>query len=123
MSGAIHLLTYSTEQSPSLEANWSAASQEIPHILWNLKVHYRIHKCPPTAPTLSQFDPVYAPTSHFLKIHHLNIILPSTSGSSKCSLSLRFPHQTLYTPFPHTCHMPRQSHSSQFDQLNNIYFL
>jgi hypothetical protein len=28
-----YLLTYSMEQSPSSEANWSAASQEIPRIL------------------------------------------------------------------------------------------
>jgi len=87
-----YLLTYSMEQSPSWEANRFSASQEIPRILWNPKVHYRIHKCQPPAPILSQLDPVHACTSRFLKIH-LNIILPSTLGSPKWSLSKRFPHQ------------------------------
>jgi hypothetical protein len=42
---------------------------------------------PPPVPILSQIDPVYVPTSHFLKIN-FNIILQSTPGSSSCPLHL-----------------------------------
>ena len=35
-------------QSPSWAANWFAASQEIPRISRNPKVHYRTHKRPPS---------------------------------------------------------------------------
>jgi hypothetical protein len=38
------LLSHSMQQNPSWEANWFSASQEIPHISWNPKVHYRMHE-------------------------------------------------------------------------------
>ena len=87
-----YLLTHSMVQSPSWAANWFAASQEIPRISWNPKVHYRTHKRPSTFSTLGQPNPVHIPTSHLLEIHP-NIIHPSTPRSPQWSHSLRLPHQ------------------------------
>ena len=108
-------------QSPSWEANWFAASQKIPHISRNLKVHYHAHKCPPPVSILGQPSPVHIPTSHLLEIHP-NIIHPSMPRSPQWSPSLRFPHQDTINPplLTHTCHMPSPSHSSWFYHPHTI---
>ena len=120
-SSDTYLLTYSMVQSPSWEANWSAASQETPRISRNPKVHYRTHKRPTSVSILGQPNPVHIPTSHFLEIHP-NIIRPSTPRSPQWAPSLRFPHQDPVHPplLTHTCHMPSPSHSSQFYHPHNI---
>ena len=63
---SLYLLTYSMVQSPSWAADWFAASQEIPRISRNPKVHYRTHKRPPPVSILGQPNPVHIPTSHLL---------------------------------------------------------
>jgi hypothetical protein len=93
----IHSLTHSIQHSLSSEANRSVASQEIPHILRNLKVHYRIHKCPPTVSIPSQPNPVHTPhptswRSILILSSHLHQHLPIGLFPSG------FPTKTLYMP-------------------------
>jgi hypothetical protein len=94
-----YLLTYSMQQSLSWEANQFSASQEIPRILWNMKVHYLTHKRPPTVPILSQLDPVHTPTSHFsILSSHLCLGLPSGLFPSG------YPHQNSENAYPIPIH-------------------
>ena len=116
------LLTHSMVQSPPWEANWFAASQEIPRISRNPKVHYRTHKPPPTFSILDQPNPVYIPTSNLLEIR-TNIIQPSTPRSPQWSLSYRLPHQDRIHPplLTHTRHMPSPSPSLRSPHQDPIH--
>ena len=108
----------------SWEANWFAASQEIPRISRNPKVHYRTHKLPPPVSILVQPNPIHIPTSHLMEIHP-NIIHSSTPRSPQWSPSLRFSHQDPIHPplHTHTRHMPSPSHSSRFYLIVNTLSL
>ena len=119
--GWVYLLTYSMVQSSSWEATCFVASQEVPSISRNPKVHYRTHKRPQPVSILGQPNPVHIPTSHLLEIRR-NIIHPSTLRSPHWSPSFRFPHQDPIHPtlLTHTRHMPSTSHSSRFYHPHNI---
>ena len=104
----------SMEQSPSWEVNMSSASQKIPHVWWNRKVHYHIHEDRNQflywARSIQSMSP-----SHFLEIHFHTIPHPL--------LSLPHPDPVYTSPLPHTCYMPSPSHSSQFDCRHNIWWV
>ena len=115
----LYLLTYSIEYSPTWEDNRFSASQVIPHILWNPKVHYRIHKCL-SLPRISSIQSITPhPTSwkyNLILSSHLGLGFPSGLFPSG------FPTNFLYTPLlsPQTRYVPCQFHSYRFDHPYDI---
>ena len=109
------------DHSPLEKLTGPQPVKKFPLILWNPKVHYHIHKCPPPVPILSQIDTVHTLTSHFLKTH-FNIILPFMPGSSKRSVFLKFSHlnPVCTSPLPYTCW--RHTHLICLDLITQIVF-
>jgi hypothetical protein len=90
MRGAIlHSPNTPSWHGVQLKKSTLAASQEIPRLLWNPKVHYRVYKGPQLIPILSQMNPVHTLPLYFPEIHSV-IIFSSMSTSCKTSLSFRF---------------------------------
>jgi hypothetical protein len=70
-------LSNSMELSPSSEATSVSATQEFPDSLLNPKVHYYIHKSPPSVPTLSETNAVHTTPSKVSMSHFSVIITPT----------------------------------------------
>jgi hypothetical protein len=98
------------ELSPSWEAASHSATEELPNILWNPKVHYRVDKSPPLW-SLSWARPIQSIPpqpislrSIFISYIHLRLGLPSGLFPS-C-----FPTNILYAVLSHSCYMPCSCH-------------
>jgi hypothetical protein len=100
------ILTYLlTELGPSWEVEHCAATQELPSILWNPKVHYRVHKSPPQVPILSPIDPLHVIPSYLSKIYS-NIVNPYVLVFLVVSFLLAFlPISYMHSSSLHPCYM------------------
>jgi hypothetical protein len=114
-------LTYSLKQSPSWEASRFSANQEIPRTLCNPKVHYRVYKCPPPVPILSQINPFRAPHPNswiyiLILSSHLRPVLVSSLFPSGV------PTKTLCAPLHSPIHAACPAHLI-LDSIAQIIFV
>jgi hypothetical protein len=106
--------------SHSWEPSSCANTQELLNILWNPRVHYRLHKSPSLVSVLCQIDPVLTSLSHLSKIHfniihHLRLCL-GLPGNLFFLASP--PISYIYYFSPHLYYMTFPSHLPWFDHSN-----
>lgn len=83
-----------------------AVRLEIPSVLWNLKVHYCVHKNLPVFHILSQMIPIHTLPTYFPKIR-FSIIVPSVARSSGHFVPFSLPSPNILC----ICHLPCMLHA------------
>lgn len=88
------------EQCPPSETGNRLAGQEFLCLPRNPKIHYRIHKCPPLVPVLSQLHPVSNITLSVFKLHFSILSYTSISPSLllPSSFQIKMLYESLITP-------------------------
>jgi hypothetical protein len=92
------------ELSPIWKAASCATSEELPSILRNPKVHYRVNKSPPLVPILSQSihslpSNIHLYSSDTFKYYSPSLALPTSLFSSGFPIHM-------HSSSPHSCYMP-----------------
>jgi len=112
--------TNELHKAESLRSYSHPASQEIPYLLWNLKVYYHVHNSLPLVPILSQMKPVHALPSYLRSI--LILFSNLCPGLPNGLFPSGFPTKILYafhtSPLGTTCH----THFILLDLITLIIF-
>jgi hypothetical protein len=103
------------ELSTSWEAANCAATQELRSILWNPKVHYRVHMSPPLVPILNHINSIHTIPSYLRSILILSTHLRLGLPSGLFWLSHQYP---ICIPLlPYLCYMPCPSNPAWDDRI------